>query len=410
MSLKKRLAALGAQAGSSISASTAPETASLKEQLARYGLADRVSAYPKPSAQSVDPAALAQVLGGTLVAEGLVCRERSVDSAVLRSQYPAVDWQQGGALQCYGLDGDDTGWWAIDTETTGLSTGAGTVVFLVGVAALTGHGVWLRQWLATGFAAERALLAALHAWQSDARGLISFNGKCFDYPLLQTRYRMNLPDLPFSGHAHADLLHPTRRLFRGQWPDCRLQTAEKYWLGFAREDDLPGSEAPAAWLDFVHAGQSDALCRVMQHNADDLLSLLALHRKMTAEWHRPMVEANILSQARWMRQRGLRTEARERLRGLDETEAVWQFAEWSRQDECWPDAAENWASLLDSPRHADAALALAKYHEHRTRDVRMALHYAERAAQATQDVVTPVLQQRIARLRARLAKAGDDDG
>jgi uncharacterized protein YprB with RNaseH-like and TPR domain len=94
--------------------------------------------------------------------------------------------------------------------------------------------------------------------------------------LLKTRYRLaRLPD-PLSGLGHLDLLHPVRRHWKGVWENCRLATIEHRVLGVVREDDLPGAQAPRAWLDYLRGGAATDLRRVATHNAQDLRSLAAL--------------------------------------------------------------------------------------------------------------------------------------
>jgi uncharacterized protein YprB with RNaseH-like and TPR domain len=110
--------------------------------------------------------------------------------------------------------------------------------------------------------------------------LSSYNGRCYDAPLLAARYRLSrLPD-PLRGLRHLDLLFPVRRRFRGVWENCRLATAERRWLGILREDDLPGSEAPRAWLDYIRGGEARDLRRVLVHNDQDLRTLGALLLKL----------------------------------------------------------------------------------------------------------------------------------
>jgi len=167
---------------------------------------------------------------------------------------------------------------AIDTETTGLAGGTGTRAFMIGVAELDPAGARLRvrQLLTTTLAGEHSMLRIFLSWLRDDHVLLSYNGRSYDRPLLSTRLRLaRLPD-PLPALAHMDLLHVTRRAYRGIWPNCRLATAERELLGVVRDDDLPGSEAPAAWLAYLRGGSSGALRRVLTHNDQDLRSLMGL--------------------------------------------------------------------------------------------------------------------------------------
>ena len=165
---------------------------------------------------------------------------------------------------------------AIDTETTGLSGGTGTRAFLIGVAAIEGKALCLRQWLLTGLAGEPAMLEQFRQSLITDCHLLSYNGKSYDLPLLRTRFRLHRLDGPSEDLHHIDLLHLVRRRYRGRWTDCRLTTVERQLLSIVRDDDLPGSEAPAAFRRWLQAGDASNLIRVVKHNAQDLISLVQL--------------------------------------------------------------------------------------------------------------------------------------
>jgi uncharacterized protein YprB with RNaseH-like and TPR domain len=169
-----------------------------------------------------------------------------------------------------------------DTETTGLAGGTGTRAWMIGAADWLDDGRFrLRQLTTTTMGAEAAMLRTFAEWLQPDTVLVSYNGKCYDSPLLKTRYRLaRLPD-PLSGLGHLDLLHPVRRHWKGVWENCRLATAERELLGVVREDDLPGSEAPAAWLSYLRGGSALNLRRVMAHNSQDLKSLAGVLLHLT---------------------------------------------------------------------------------------------------------------------------------
>jgi len=174
-----------------------------------------------------------------------------------------------------------------DTETTGLAGGTGTRAFMVGAADFHRHpehgdGLRVRQLLIATMAAEADMLRAFAGWLSPRTVLASYNGRCYDAPLLKTRYRLaRLPD-PLSALAHLDLLFPARRRWRGRWENCRLATIEREALGVVRDDDLPGAQAPAAWLQFLRGGASSLLKRVAAHNHQDVVTLALLAMKLAA--------------------------------------------------------------------------------------------------------------------------------
>jgi len=167
-----------------------------------------------------------------------------------------------------------------DTETTGLAGGTGTRAFMLGAADWDAGGLRVRQLLCTSLRGERAMLETFASWLRPDTVLSSYNGRCYDAPLLAARYRLARMANPLGGLRHLDLLFPVRRRWKGVWENCRLATTESRWLGISREDDLPGSEAPRAWLDFIRGGSAGDLRRVLAHNDQDLRTLGALLLKL----------------------------------------------------------------------------------------------------------------------------------
>jgi uncharacterized protein YprB with RNaseH-like and TPR domain len=213
-------------------------------------------------------------LPGVEIAEGLRLVERQyrgagaaavlqVDAVVSRRESPLGEIDSTRILH-------------FDTETTGLAGGTGTRAFMIGAADWRGDGLRVRQLLCTQMRAEAAMLECFSSWLGPDSLLSSYNGRCYDAPLLAARYRLARMANPLAGLRHLDLLFPVRRRFRGVWENCRLATAERRWLGIVREDDLPGSEAPRAWLDYLRGGDARDLRRVLAHNDQDLRTLGAL--------------------------------------------------------------------------------------------------------------------------------------
>jgi uncharacterized protein YprB with RNaseH-like and TPR domain len=162
-----------------------------------------------------------------------------------------------------------------DAETTGLGVGAGTRAFQLGLARLLPDGaVEMEQfWLAEA-RQEPALIASVVERLAGSGAWVSFNGKSFDAPLLESRSVLTGHDWP--RRPHLDLLHPARRLLSRGLPNARLGSVERDVLGFQRVDDVDGSEAPAAWFAWLRHGDSEGIEAVLRHNAWDLLSLLTL--------------------------------------------------------------------------------------------------------------------------------------
>jgi uncharacterized protein YprB with RNaseH-like and TPR domain len=177
------------------------------------------------------------------------------------------------------LDGFDLGRAVfLDTETTGLAGGTGTAAFLVGIGFLDGDRFRVRQYFMRDYPEEAAML---HGVAEDLRGrkrLVTYNGRTFDAPLLEARYRLNREPYPLADWAHLDLLHPARRLWKQRLESCRLQFLESELLGLHRYGDVPGADIPRIYFDYVRSRGRDAraLAAVLEHNRLDVLSLAAL--------------------------------------------------------------------------------------------------------------------------------------
>jgi uncharacterized protein len=246
-------------------------------------LADRLARLRpwigKERSSKVDPVEVAHFLGGVLIDAGVVRIEHSyplplphgraslndafVVPSSLFTKEPAASVPARRTV-------------FLDTETTGLSGGTGTVAFMIGLARFDAGALHVTQWLITNFAGERAMLAALANHLADGPLIVTFNGAAFDLPLLRTRFRMHSLADPTTLCAHADLLPWARRNRLKDWPDARLQTLEREGLGFHRVDDLPGAEVPKAWQQWLTAGEATPLRRALEHNCLDLVTLVAL--------------------------------------------------------------------------------------------------------------------------------------
>lgn len=209
-----------------------------------------------------------RALPGTEIAPGLLQVEQVLPFDAVPRQIDGA-FARTGALPTGGM-------LFFDTETTGLSGGTGTRAFMVGASDFVPGGLRVRQLLITHLSAEPAMLRAFAGWLSPGTRLVSYNGRCYDAPLLAARYRLARQGAPLAGVEHLDLLFPTRRRYRGTWENCRLATIERNALGIVREDDLPGSEAPGAWLRYLRGGDAGLLRRVLLHNFQDVVTLARL--------------------------------------------------------------------------------------------------------------------------------------
>jgi len=165
----------------------------------------------------------------------------------------------------------------LDLEATGLAHGAGTLPFLVGAAHFRGEALTLEQWLMTSPDDEQAVLFDLAARVRAFDWLVTFNGRTYDVPLLQSRYRLHRMDDPFVDLVgHVDLLTLTRRAFRADVPDKRLGTIERHALGLQRHEDISGAEVPECYRRWLFDRDPRPLERVVEHNRLDVLTLSTL--------------------------------------------------------------------------------------------------------------------------------------
>ncbi len=171
-------------------------------------------------------------------------------------------------------------WLFLDLETTGLAGGTGTYAFLVGLGRITPEGFRLRQFFLRDLAAERELLATLAHEFEAAPLLVTYNGKLFDAPLLETRYRLARMRWPLEERPHLDLLFPARRLWKMRCGSARLLDLEEQILRHDRGEDIPGSLIPQLYFDYLRHGRENPLEVVFQHNAEDLLTLAALAARL----------------------------------------------------------------------------------------------------------------------------------
>lgn len=163
----------------------------------------------------------------------------------------------------------------LDTETTGLAGGTGTYAFLVGAGFFDGDRFVLAQYFMRDLDEEPALLSAMAALLADFDGVVTYNGRGFDLPLLETRFVLSRR--PWPQHLlHLDLLPPARRLWSSRLPDCRLGTIEARVLGLERVDDVPGALIPSLYFHYLRSRRAEALQPVFEHNRLDVLSLVTL--------------------------------------------------------------------------------------------------------------------------------------
>lgn len=274
----------------------------------------------------------------------------------------------------------------LDTETTGLAGGAGTVPFLVGIGSFEKEGFRVRQYLMRDYDEEPAVLRALHEEIEACQAVATYNGKRFDIPILDARFVLNRLRPRLSRLPHADFLVSARRFWREMLPECRLITVEARIFGRTREDDIPGEQIPYVYFDFLRGQRLDRMRPVLHHNADDIATLAMIGAKTSRMLRDPLAEAG---------------------HGL-ELAAVGRFFEdagdWERACACWDHARQNgnlphphrnlvslrlsllykkmarypeaiplWYELAEGANVLRAYIELAIYYEHTARDFATAL-------------------------------------
>jgi uncharacterized protein YprB with RNaseH-like and TPR domain len=308
-------------------------------------------------------------------------------------------------------------WAFLDTETTGLAGGTGTCAFLVGVGRITPDGFRVRQFFMRDYAEEPSVLAALAEHLEPFQVLITYNGRTFDQPLLETRYRLNRARPPFArmGH-HVDLLYGARRLWKLRYESCRLSDLEQQVLGFERVGDVPGSLIPHLYFDYLRSRQAGRLQPVFEHNAIDILTLACL-TGIVPQAFRDRCDvarhgSELLGIGRWVLNTGDAAEARLLFAraieaGLPDEllfRTLWEMAVLDRKLGEEERALSGWGDLAGTrnPYQAKALEELAKHAEHRAKDAARALEHT-RAALALG--VTEELLHREERLLKKLHRS-----
>ena len=168
----------------------------------------------------------------------------------------------------------------VDTETTGLTGGAGTYVFCAAVARPVHSGLRLAQFFLPEPGMEAAFLYALHDEVEAATGIATFNGGSFDLPVLRTRWVMARMPGELTHGVHVDLLTLVRALYRHRLEVCTLRYVEERVLGYERDDPLPSALVPDAYFDFLRSGSREYLEAALEHNRLDVVSLVHLHSRL----------------------------------------------------------------------------------------------------------------------------------
>ncbi len=281
-----------------------------------------------------------------------------------------------------------------DCETTGLAGGVGTYAFLVGLGYLFGDEFRIEQYFMQDFHQERAILSAIAEKMNSFKFLVSFNGKCYDLPLLETRWTINRIDFDSARWFHLDLLFPSRRLWKRRIGECSLSNIEQNVLRVGREIDVPSFMVPQIYFDYIRTGQAEALIPVFYHNSYDILSLLklsvmidrALENFSSAEIENPI---DLYSLGRIHQNLGnhdvsvrcFEQALSGKLSPQWQTEINVSLAFAHKRSGSIKEAAKIWQGLTEEgfPFSLSAHEELAKYYEHKQKDYLKALFIVEQA-------------------------------
>ena len=280
----------------------------------------------------------------------------------------------------------------LDTETTGLSGGTGTMAFMVGVARFRGDSLAMEQFFLRSPAEEAALLAGLEEFCNGMAAVVTYNGKSFDIPILNTRYILQGFTSPFESLPHLDLLHLARRIWRARLEQCNLGNIEQQILLLHRDgDEVPGYLVPEYYAQYLRDGDAEPLRGIFYHNEQDVLSLAALFALFTDMLEAPTAWEN--SSAQDLAALGRLLEHMGEIEGavnlyqksaqaadststkleplLAQAKLHKRHGEYSRALPLWELASED-GSL-------EALEELAKYYEHSARQLEKALDYTNQA-------------------------------
>jgi hypothetical protein len=290
----------------------------------------------------------------------------------------------------------------LDTETSGLAGGTGTYAFMVGIARFVDDQFILRQFFMRDPAEEPAMLEAIAQFLAPARVLVTFNGKAFDAPLLATRYRMHHIPIPFQGYSHLDLLPLARRLWRDRLESRALKYLEQHVLGLTRSiEEVQGYEVPWLYFDYLRTGDARPLAGVFYHNAMDVVAMAALLTHINEVIQNPYegrVEHGLdfvalgklfedlghWEEAARLFERGLELNLTESDFGL----AVKRLSTLQKRRGDFTEAIRLWEAAAANG-HIYAHIEMAKYYEHKCRDVKTALKWTRSALEHVEQADLP---------------------
>ncbi|WP_185970968.1 ribonuclease H-like domain-containing protein [Alkalicoccobacillus porphyridii] len=336
------------------------------------------------------------------------------------SLYKAVhawnETEQNHPLSSKGLQAEELLFF--DTETTGLYTGAGHHIFLLGYAQIKQSKVHVKQYLLPGPESEAALYYHFLSDASELRHLVTYNGKAFDWPQVKTRHafvRDQVPKLPAFGHF--DLLHASRRLWKNELPSCKLAVVEEEILDVYREHDTLSYLVPMMYFDFVKEQSPDLMEGVLKHHETDLLSLITLYSQLTFKIldcsEKKLTGNEHYEIGRWfaaMEEEEKATYHLEKaLNDKTEPKSLYELALLRKKQKKFDQALSHFQQVCQtSYKKIDAAVECAMIYEHQYKQINEAIHFTQmaldEASSSNNAKVERDIQLRLARLKKKQAK------
>ena len=280
----------------------------------------------------------------------------------------------------------------LDTETTGLAGGTGTYIFLLGLGTFAKDCFVVKQFLMTDYSQEAAFLQEISTGLSDKQGIISYNGKSYDIPLLRTRFTINRMASHLDHMHHLDLLFTARRLWRRAITSCSLVNVERHILGFRRNGDIPGAEIPEIFFRFLKTENYELIKPICQHNAIDIVSMVSIavkaHRVFAAQSESRTPDYDIYGIVKTLEDLGLYEKASDsitRHMNRSEEKESWKLllrkAQQMKKLGRFDEAEKLWCQVIGQSREfiLEPHLELAKCYEHRLGKIDMALNIVDRA-------------------------------
>jgi len=285
----------------------------------------------------------------------------------------------------------------LDTETTGLTGGTGTIAFLIGVGFFQGEEFQVHQFFMRDYSEEKAALSIFKQLLESFQFLITFNGRHYDIPLLETRFILSRTASKIREMPNFDLLFPSRKIWKGAYENCRLVTLESRLLGMERVDDIPSEFIPTLYFDYLRTGDGQKIHRVFYHNQMDILSMVALTGRIHLVYHDPNaaqprkgVEHFALGRLFWDHgDFGKAVPCFETAMNRCDEDLAWDVMKWLSMAFKKTGESEKarsvWEEMATWPHQKDVFpyVELAKYYEHQLKDFEGAIVYVKKGLDQT---------------------------